>query len=80
MLPRFKKKNAQEVADPHLKKEQFLEEHNRLSPETCRLTLLCFLVLELKKPLFFIAMTGQLISLEGHLLYGLLLYRWRKDR
>ena len=39
MLPRFKKKNAQEVADPHLKKEQFLEEHNRLSPENLQANL-----------------------------------------
>ncbi len=34
MIPRFKK--TVKVADPHLKKEQFLEEHNRLSPENLR--------------------------------------------
>ncbi len=30
MLPRYKK--IQKLTDPHLKKEQFLAEHNRLSP------------------------------------------------
>ncbi len=39
MLPRFKKKKTLEVADPHLKKEQFLEEHNRLSPENLQANL-----------------------------------------
>lgn len=34
MIPRFKK--ILPVANPHLKKEQFLEEHNRLSPENLR--------------------------------------------
>lgn len=37
MIPRFKK--ALKIADPHLKKEEFLEEHNRLSPESLRATL-----------------------------------------
>jgi hypothetical protein len=37
MIPRFKK--VIEVVNPHLKKEQFLEEHNRLSPENLRATI-----------------------------------------
>ncbi len=37
MIPRFKK--VIEVANPYLKKEQFLEEHNRLSPENLRATI-----------------------------------------
>lgn len=37
MIPRFKKNL--EVANPRLKKEQFLEEHNKLSPENLRATL-----------------------------------------
>ena len=36
MIPRFKK--VLKVANPLLKKEQFLEEHNRLSPENLRAT------------------------------------------
>jgi len=32
MIPRFKK--VIEIANPHLNKEGFLEEHNRLSPES----------------------------------------------
>lgn len=36
MISRFKK--VIEVANPHLKKEQFLEEHNRLSPANLRAT------------------------------------------
>ncbi|MEK7103831.1 MAG: hypothetical protein AAB842_00335 [Patescibacteria group bacterium] len=36
MIPRFKK--FIEVANPHLKKEQFLEEHNKMSPESLRAT------------------------------------------
>ncbi len=37
MISRFKK--VVEIANPHLKKEQFLEEHNRLSPENLRATI-----------------------------------------
>jgi hypothetical protein len=37
MIPRFKK--VQKVLNPHLKKEQFLEEHNRLSPLNLRATI-----------------------------------------
>ncbi len=37
MIPRFKK--VVEAANPHLKKEEFLEEHNRLSPENLRATM-----------------------------------------
>ncbi|MDD5433141.1 MAG: hypothetical protein PHE77_00560 [Candidatus Pacebacteria bacterium] len=36
MIPRFKKNLK--VPDPHLKKEQFLEEHNKLAPENLRAT------------------------------------------
>lgn len=36
MIPRFKR--FIEIANPHLKKEQFLEEHNRLSPENLQAT------------------------------------------
>ncbi len=37
MIPRSKK--VIKVANPHLKKEEFLEEHNRLSPENLRTTI-----------------------------------------
>ncbi len=37
MIPRFKK--APKITNPHLKKEQFLEEHNRLSPINLRATI-----------------------------------------
>jgi len=37
MIPRFKK--VQKVINQHLKEEEFLEEHNRLSPENLRATL-----------------------------------------
>lgn len=37
MIPRFKK--AQEITSPLLSKEQFLEEHNRLSPENLKATI-----------------------------------------
>lgn len=37
MIPRFKK--FIETANPHMKKEQFLEEHNRLSPENLKATI-----------------------------------------
>ena len=36
MIPRFKK--YKEVPDPHLKKEQFLEQHNKISPESLQAT------------------------------------------
>lgn len=36
-MPRFKK--VLKVADPHFKKEEFLEEHNRLSPINLRVNL-----------------------------------------
>ena len=36
MIPRFKKKLK--IGSPLLNKEQFLEEHNRLSPENLRAT------------------------------------------
>ncbi len=36
MIPRFKKKLK--IASPLLNKEQFLEEHNRLSPKNLRAT------------------------------------------
>ena len=36
MIPRFKK--IPKVVNQHLKKEQFLEEHNRLSPKNLRAT------------------------------------------
>jgi len=37
MIPRFKK--VEKIANPHLNKEQFLEEHNRLSPENLKATI-----------------------------------------
>ncbi|PIV47246.1 hypothetical protein COS21_00960 [bacterium (Candidatus Gribaldobacteria) CG02_land_8_20_14_3_00_41_15] len=37
MIPRFKK--ALKITDSRLKKEEFLEEHNRLSPESLRATM-----------------------------------------
>ncbi len=37
MIPRFKK--VQKIIDQHLKKEEFLEEHNRLSPANLRATI-----------------------------------------
>jgi hypothetical protein len=37
MIPRFKK--IPKIINQHLKKEQFLEEHNRLSPENLRATI-----------------------------------------
>lgn len=37
MIPRFKK--AQKIISPNFKKEQFLEEHNRLSPANLKATL-----------------------------------------
>jgi len=37
MIPRFKK--DLKTTDLYLKKEQFLEEHNRLSPESLRATM-----------------------------------------
>ena len=37
MIPRFKK--IPKVINPHLKKEQFLEEHNKLSPINLRATI-----------------------------------------
>jgi len=37
MIPRFKK--VKTIIDPHLKKEEFLEEHNRLSPENLQATI-----------------------------------------
>jgi len=36
MIPRFKK--VQKIENPHLNKEQFLEEHNRLSPANLKAT------------------------------------------
>lgn len=36
MLPRFKK--IREIANPRLNKEQFLEEHNKLSPPNLQAT------------------------------------------
>ncbi len=37
MVPRFKK--VQKVINQHLNKEEFLEEHNRLSPDNLRATI-----------------------------------------
>jgi len=37
MIPRFKK--VQKVENSHLNKEQFLEEHNRLSPANLKATI-----------------------------------------
>ena len=37
MIPRFKK--VKKFIDPPLNKEQFLEEHNKLSPENLKATL-----------------------------------------
>ncbi|MDP3093583.1 MAG: hypothetical protein Q8N16_02355 [bacterium] len=37
MIPRFKK--APKAINQHLNKEQFLEEHNRLSPENLKATI-----------------------------------------
>ena len=37
MIPRFKK--VQKAINPRLNKEQFLEEHNRLSPANLRATI-----------------------------------------
>ena len=37
MIPRFKK--VRKIINPHLKKEQFLEEHNRLSSINLRATI-----------------------------------------
>jgi len=37
MIPRFKK--VQKVINQHLKKEEFLEEHNKLSPVSLRATI-----------------------------------------
>jgi hypothetical protein len=37
MIPRFKK--VPKITDQHLNKEQFLEEHNRLSPANLRATI-----------------------------------------
>ena len=37
MIPRFKK--VKKLINPHLKKEQFLEEHNKLSPKNLRATI-----------------------------------------
>lgn len=51
MIPRFKK--ILEVANPHLKKEEFLEEHNKLSPESLKATIsLLSRFREEKAPLF----------------------------
>ena len=36
MVPRFKR--IIKLIDPHLNKEQFLEEHNRLSPKSLKAT------------------------------------------
>jgi len=37
MIPRFKK--VKKNINPHLNKEKFLEEHNRLSPENLKATI-----------------------------------------
>ncbi|HXK32254.1 MAG TPA: hypothetical protein VJ378_02190 [Candidatus Paceibacterota bacterium] len=37
MIPRFKK--VPKITNPHLKKEEFLEEHNRLSPVNLKATI-----------------------------------------
>jgi hypothetical protein len=37
MIPRLKK--VKKLINPHLKKEEFLEEHNRLSPKNLRATI-----------------------------------------
>ncbi len=37
MIPRLKK--VQKVINPHLKKEEFLEEHNKLSPVSLKATI-----------------------------------------
>jgi hypothetical protein len=37
MIPRFKK--VKKVINPHLNKEEFLEEHNRLSPPNLKATI-----------------------------------------
>ncbi len=36
MIPRFKK--FKDIPNPHLKKEQFLEEHNKMSPDNLKAT------------------------------------------
>ncbi|MDD5750612.1 MAG: hypothetical protein PHU56_03115 [Candidatus Pacebacteria bacterium] len=51
MIPRFKKPG--QVANPHLKKEEFLEEHNRLSPENLRATMPLLSRFREEKPLLF---------------------------
>jgi hypothetical protein len=51
MIPRFKK--VQESTDSHFTKEQFLEEHNRLSPASFRATISLLSRFKIEKPLLF---------------------------
>jgi hypothetical protein len=37
MIPRYKK--VKKIINPHLNKDQFLEEHNKLSPENLKATI-----------------------------------------
>ena len=39
MIPRFKKNKKNEVIDQSLNKEEFLKEHNKLSPKNLKATL-----------------------------------------
>lgn len=39
MIPRFKKKKKDQEIDKNLNREEFLEEHNKLSPKDLRATI-----------------------------------------
>jgi len=51
MIPRFKK--VPKVINQHLNKEQFLEEHNRLSPKNLRATISLLSRFRIDKALLF---------------------------
>lgn len=51
MIPRSKK--AQKVLSPYLTKEQFLEEHNRLSPANLKATIILLSRFQIEKASLF---------------------------
>ena len=51
MIPRFKKKQKEE--NPRLSKEEFLEEHNKLSPTGLKATIPLLSRFKIEKPLLF---------------------------
>jgi len=78
MIPRFKK--IKKFINPHLKKEEFLEEHNRLSPLNLRATIPLLSRFRIEKASLFKNDNWPIDKLRRPFIFWLTSLAWNKKK